>query len=64
MFLFSNLGFPQSTMGGTTQSKFAFISTTIKMKEEELNKSKAAEEVKADDKAEVRQVLLNYLELI
>jgi hypothetical protein len=51
-------------MGGTTQSKFAFISTTIKMKEEELNKSKAAEEVKADDKAEVRQVLLNYLELI
>ena len=57
MFLFSNLGFPQSTMGGTTQSKFAFISTTIKMKEEELNKSKAAEEAKTNDKAEVRQVL-------
>ena len=30
-------------MGGTTQSKFAFISTTIKKKNEDLNKSKAAE---------------------
>ena len=32
-------------MGGATQSKLAFISTTIKKKNEDLNKSKLAEAV-------------------
>ena len=41
---------------GATESKFSFISTTVKLKEEELNKSKTAEEVKIADPEKVRQV--------
>jgi hypothetical protein len=37
-------------MGGTTQSKFAFISTTIKKKNEDMNKSKTPE---TEEKAKV-----------
>jgi len=42
-------------MGGTTQSKLAFISTTIKKKNEDLNKSKATE---SEEKVKVKTVFI------
>ena len=55
-------------MGGTTQSKFAFISTTIKKKNEDLNKSKAAEteekvKVKTDLAPQRKSLMIKVLSL-
>ena len=55
-------------MGGTTQSKFAFISTTIKKKNEDLNKSKAAEteekvKVKTDLAPQRKSLMIKVLNL-
>jgi hypothetical protein len=50
-------------MGGATQSKLAFISTTIKKKNEDLNKAKTADPAKdvTDEKVNKKTLFIYIL---